>query len=558
MRGVMARLRHARAALAAWVVNLTRPRAFTHHEHAALQDAVTAQRRAEASSEAKSRFLASVSHEVRTPLAGILGMTDLLLASHPLLPEQISHLQAIQSSGRALASLIDDILDYARIEAGRLDIDHESFDLHGLVEGVGELLAPRAHGAGLELSVSITARTPTRVTGPAARLRQVLLNLAGNAIKFTTHGGVAIEVDAPAHGGVMFRVLDTGPGVPPHMATRIFEEFEQGDAAAAHGGAGLGLAISRRLVAAMGGALTLENPPEGGAAFCFDAALGIDPAAPARLVATPLEARRVLVVAATVFEGRHLAARLEEAGAQVTRAHDAMSAMTLLQASPTTPFDAALVDFALGAEAARCLSHAARLHGVARRIILFSPYERREQDGAGRDFDRWLVKPVRTRSLLAQFDDARGHGAQTSPPPPRAQARAMRVLLAEDNEINAIVATRHLERLGAQVVRAHDGAEAVAAYTIAAQAEPFDAVFLDIRMPGLDGLAAARAIQARHAPGRTPARLIALTANAFEHDRQACAAAGFDAFVAKPFDLDTLAGALQRIAPDQREQGAAA
>jgi signal transduction histidine kinase len=244
-----------------------------HDEVWELREAASARERAEAANEAKSRFLAGVTHEVRTPLNGILGMAE-LLAGTRIDAEQQTYVQAIRSSGSALASLIDEILDFSKIEAGKVELAEESFDLTAVVEGVTELLAPRAQGKSLEIASMIAADVPRRVVGDPVRLRQILLNLAGNAVKFTETGGVGVRVSCTDAGLVQFDIIDTGPGVPAERRTAIFEDFEQADESTArlHGGTGLGLAISKRLTERMGGALTLA-PAAGGQGSHFSVIL---------------------------------------------------------------------------------------------------------------------------------------------------------------------------------------------------------------------------------------------------------------------------------------------
>ena len=262
-----------------------------------LKEAAAARHRAEAANEAKSRFLATVSHEVRTPLNGILGMAD-LLADSRLGAEQRNYVEAIKTSGTALASLIDEILDFSRIEAGKLELAKEPFDVVSLVEGVVELLAPRAQGKGLEIATSVQIDTPRRLIGDAARLRQVLLNLAGNAVKFTETGGIGLRVSKTPDGSIRFAVADTGPGVPEDRQAAIFEDFEQADGSTTrrHGGSGLGLAISRRIIEQMGGQLTLDTSSSHGSIFSFTAPLASAPSPVEAPDIRKLQGRRVLVV----------------------------------------------------------------------------------------------------------------------------------------------------------------------------------------------------------------------------------------------------------------------
>ncbi len=519
-----------------------------------LKAAAAAGERAEAASEAKSRFLAAVSHEIRTPLNGILGMTD-LLSSMPLEAEAQSYLAAIRSSGVALTSLIDEILDFSRIEAGKVELESAPFELAPLVEGVIELLAPRAQGKGIEIAAAIAPDVPARVVGDAARLRQILINLAGNAVKFTDAGGVGLRVESDAAGDLVFRVADTGPGIPEERRARIFEEFERGGGSATslHGGAGLGLSISRALAERMGGALSLEMSDAGGSVFALSLPLKTDGAK----AATPLslEGRRALIVASSRFEAPYLGERLAAVGAAVERAEGEDAAMLSL-AQKSAP-EVVIVDCALGEQVARRIAEAARAAHAGRTLVLVSPFERRTigQNVLGA-FDGWLVKPVRHASLLARLSDGIGATAATHAglAAPAQTLRGLRVLIAEDNDINALIAQRCLERAGAMAERVADGLAAVAEVEEAAQGRrtPFDAILLDIRMPRLDGLAAARRIrtvQATLAVAATP--LVALTANAASEDRKAALDAGFADFFVKPFEAQALVDCIARLCGDQ-------
>src|SRR6266568_7440387 len=314
-----------------------------------LKSAAAALDKAEAANEAKSRFLATVSHEVRTPLNGILGITD-LLASTSLTPEQSSYLDAIRASGASLSSLINEILDISKIEAGKLELVAAPFDLAALVEGVVELLAPRAQGKGLEIACFVAAEAPRMVVGDAGRLRQILINLAGNAVKFTQIGGVGLRVTLLPEGRLRFSVCDTGPGVPLARRQAIFQDFEQADNSSTrqHEGTGLGLAISRRIVDLMGGELRLEQTSDEGSIFAFAIALPTASNQPDKSFNQDLGGKRALVVAASPFCGPYLGERLSEFGAEVIRAQGEAAAMASLQRIHGSPPDIVIVDCALG------------------------------------------------------------------------------------------------------------------------------------------------------------------------------------------------------------------
>jgi PAS domain S-box-containing protein len=514
-----------------------------------------ARARAEAASEAKSRFLATVSHEFRTPLNGVLGMTDLLLDT-PLTPEQTTYVRAVRTSGEALLSLIDEILDFSKIEAGRLDLAAEPFDLHALVEGVVELLAPKAQGKGIEIAAFVAGSVPRRVVGDVDRLRQVLVNLAGNAVKFTEAGGVGVRVTADAEGDVVIAVEDTGPGLAMDRVPALFEEFEQGDATPSrrHGGTGLGLAITRRIVERMRGAIEVDSTVGEGTTFRVRLPLVCNQGEQAPTPGAGLAGKRTVILARSPFEAPFLAQRLKEAGAEVALTATPDEALAKLAIAPC---DLLIVDCAYGDDAVRAVAAEARLAGAERSLVLLSPFERRDfgpPSAAG--FDGYLVKPVRTRSLFKQLTQP---CAKTEPPDaatapglasakPRRHAAGSRVLLAEDNEINALLALKSLEKLGAVADWAKDGSEALtlAEASFSGVRPPYDLVLMDIRMPGLDGLEATRRIRAlERALGRPePCRIVALTANALKEDETVARGAGLDGFLAKPLKFEALSALL--------------
>jgi len=526
-------------------------------EHRALMQARDA---ADAASRAKSRLLAMASHEMRTPLNGIIGMSGLLLDT-ALTPEQTTYAKAVKTSGDALLSLIEELLDYSKLEAGKIELDRQPFALAALIEDVVELLAPRAQARGLEIAADIDERLPALLVGDLARLRQVVLNLAGNAIKFTETGGVALIAEpGDAATEVRLIVRDTGIGIAPEAQARIFREFEQADAGTSrsYGGTGLGLSISERLVTQMGGRIGLESETGKGSTFTVTLPLAAasTPDADSLAPSPPdLSGLAVLLIAPQRIEAALIARRLQRWGAETCIVPDVTEAHARL---PERCWHAVLIDHALGADAAEAIAVAAQPF-AAQRIVVLTPSSRHNLLPAlPAAFTGYLVKPLRAASLAARLgrpiEVTAPSIADGEPPtalPERETTTApLSILVAEDNAINALLIRALLGKLGHRVAMTADGNTAVEAWRAARTSDmPFDLVLMDVQMPGCDGLEASRQIRSEEAGAagrRVP--ILALTANTLAEDRAACFAAGMDGFLVKPLDRDKLIDALAGLA----------